>query len=81
MQMSRRGFYDVFVEDELVKIVVDISGMDPKDIWLGVSMKKNSFIIKYVVTNVVLEIPIPVLIKEEFIWDVHNGVLSTEIKR
>jgi HSP20 family molecular chaperone IbpA len=79
--MTSRGFRDIFVEDSIVRIVVDLSGMNKEDVWLGVSMKKNSFIIKYVLTNAVLEIPIPVKITEDFEWFMNNGVLEVEIKR
>ena len=79
--MSRRGFTDVFVEDDLVKIVIDIRGIEAKDLYLGISTKGNSLIVKYVKTNVVLEIPIPVTVTDQFDWFVNNGVLAVEIKR
>jgi len=79
--MSRKGFTDIFVEDSIVRVIVDLSGMEPEDIWLGVSKKMNSFIIKYVITNVILEIPLPVTVTDDFVWFINNGVLEAEIKR
>lgn len=79
--MTRRGFMDVFVEDIIVRIVLDISGMNPEDIYLGLSLKTNCFIVKYTVTNVVLEIPLPVVVKDDFKWSINNGILEVEIQR
>jgi len=79
--MSRKGFTDVFVEDSIVRVIVDLGEMNPEDVWLGVSKKTNSFIIRYIITNIVLEIPLPVTVTDDFVWFINNGVLEAEIKR
>jgi HSP20 family molecular chaperone IbpA len=82
MMYMRRGYSDVLVEDAVVKVILDISGLDPNDLSIVVSTTRNSVVIKHKPTAVVQDISVPVHILEKNIeWTVNNGVLEVTVRR
>ena len=77
----RVGFFDVFVHDEYVQVVIDITGIDIKKLYIGVSKKKNSFIMKIPNNKNIFERALPVIVKDDLKWTVNNGILEVNIMR
>lgn len=78
--MSVRKWYaDVLIRDETVQVVVDITGLKTKDIWVGVSNMLNSLVLKY--GDISRDFPIDVKILDDFDMSIHNGVLVVNVKR
>jgi len=78
--MSMRKWHsDVDVLDNEVVITVDITGIETKDLYLGISNTYNSLVLKY--NDHVRDIPIGVKVKDDFEHSVNNGVLTVNIKR
>jgi HSP20 family molecular chaperone IbpA len=77
----RKGLSDVIIEDDIVRIVMDLSGIEKEEIDIKILIKDKLVSIKHGPTKSILEIKIPVKIKDDFVWTFNNGVLDVEIKR
>jgi len=79
--MPFRTLFDIFVEDDHVLIVTDVSRVDTAKLDIGVSLKHNSFIMKIKDNDNVFERPLPVTVKDSLTWTINKGVLEVKIVR
>lgn len=75
----RKWFMDFEINDKYVIVTVDITGIEPKDLWIGVSNTLNSLVLKH--NNDTRDIPISVKVTENFDHFINNGVLTVTIER
>lgn len=75
----RNWFYDIFVKDDQILVVVDISGLDPDKLLIGISKKFNSLIVKHELPEEIHEIALPINVDSISNWVCNNGVLSINI--
>lgn len=79
--MPFRTLFDIFVEDDHVLIVTDVSRVDVAKLDIGVSLKHNSFIMKIKGNDNVFERSLPVTVTDNFTWTTNKGVLEVKIMR
>jgi len=75
----RKWYMDEAVLDNEVILTVDVTGIEAKDLFIGISNKFNSLVIKY--NDHTRDIPLSVKVTDKFEHTVNNGVLTVKIQR